>query len=63
MNESDDILWPEDDNGVIRDKNIINILLIGQDRRPGESRARSDSMMILSINRKTWLSKNNFFDA
>lgn len=49
----DDILWPEDDNGVIRDKNIINILLIGQDRRPGESRARSDSMMILSINRKT----------
>ncbi len=49
----DDILWPENHNGVIRDKNIINILLIGQDRRPGESRARSDSMMILTINRKS----------
>ena len=48
----DDILWPEDENGVIRDENIINILLIGQDRRPGESRARSDSMMILTINKK-----------
>jgi LCP family protein required for cell wall assembly len=33
-------------------ENIINILLIGQDRRPGESRARSDSMMILTINKK-----------
>lgn len=48
----DDVLWPEDENGVIRNENIINILLIGQDRRPGESRARSDSMMILTINKK-----------
>lgn len=32
---------------------IINILLIGQDRRPGESRARSDSMILVTVNRTT----------
>ncbi len=30
-----------------------NILLIGQDRRPGEGRARSDTMIIVSLNTKT----------
>lgn len=29
---------------------VTNILLIGQDRRPGEVRARSDSMILCSIN-------------
>ena len=48
-----EILWPENNNGVIKDKDVINILLIGQDKRPGESRARSDSMMIATINKKT----------
>ncbi len=32
---------------------IHNILLIGQDRRPGEVRARSDSMILCSINEDT----------
>ena len=32
---------------------IINILLIGQDRRPGETRARSDSMILCSFNKKS----------
>lgn len=31
---------------------IINILLIGQDKRPGEKRARSDAMIIASYNPK-----------
>ena len=30
---------------------IINILLVGQDRRPGEGRARSDSMILCSFNK------------
>lgn len=30
---------------------VINILLIGQDRREGESRARSDSMILCTVNR------------
>ena len=54
----DDVVWPVDedfmkDKDIIKkDKDIINILLIGQDRRPGEQRARSDSMMIATINKK-----------
>ena len=32
---------------------IVNILLIGQDRREGEGRARSDSMILVSFNKKS----------
>lgn len=32
---------------------IVNILLIGQDRREGEGRARSDSMILCTFNKKT----------
>ena len=35
------------------DENVINILLIGQDAREGQSRQRSDSMILCTINRKT----------
>lgn len=34
-------------------KEIVNILLIGQDRREGESRARSDAMILLTVNKDT----------
>lgn len=34
------------------DPRIINILLVGQDRRPGEGRQRSDSMMMVTFNTK-----------
>lgn len=33
-------------------ENIINILLIGQDRRPGEVRQRSDAMILCTINKE-----------
>lgn len=46
--DPDSIVWDEDEE-VYYDDKIINILLIGQDRRPGETRARSDSMIVLSI--------------
>lgn len=32
---------------------IINIMLLGEDRRPGQSRQRSDSMILCSFNTKT----------
>lgn len=32
------------------DSGLINILLIGQDRRPGEGRTRSDSMILCTVN-------------
>ena len=40
-----------DENADLIEKgdHIINILLIGQDRRPGETRARSDSMVLCTI--------------
>lgn len=34
-------------------ENVTNILLIGQDRVEGESRARSDSMILCTFNKKT----------
>ena len=36
-----------------RGSNIVNILLIGQDRREGESRARSDSILLCTFNKRT----------
>ena len=44
-----------DDTTLIGGKgsDLINILLIGQDRREGESRARSDSMILCTFNKKT----------
>lgn len=32
---------------------LVNILLVGQDRRPGEGRQRSDSMILVSFNKST----------
>lgn len=36
-----------------KNSNVINILLIGQDRREGETRARSDSMILCTFNKDT----------
>ena len=38
---------------VMDEKDVVNILLIGQDRREGEGRARSDSMILVTMNKKT----------
>ena len=46
----EEITW-SDKETVGGSDNVINILLIGQDRRPGEGRARSDAMIIASINK------------
>lgn len=48
--EPEEIDWPSDAE-LIKNKNILNILLIGQDRRPGEKRSRSDSMILVTINK------------
>ena len=47
----EDLKWPEGGD-IMKDKDIMNIMLIGQDKRPGEDRARSDSMMILTVNKR-----------
>lgn len=47
----DDVEW--DFIERIEDDKLINILLVGQDRREGESRQRSDTMILCSINPET----------
>ena len=49
--DEDDVDWGDVDI-VAQNDNVINILLIGQDRREGEGRARSDSMILCSVNKK-----------
>lgn len=49
---AEDVTWAPDSNDPIqKSENIINILLIGQDRRPGETRARSDAMILCTVNK------------
>ena len=47
----EDVQWGQAD-AVETAEHIFNILLIGQDRRPGEIRARSDTMILITINTK-----------
>ena len=47
----EEITW--EDIPAIGDDDILNIMLVGQDRRPGEGRTRSDVMMLCSINPQT----------
>jgi len=44
---------PSESESIVHSDDLINILLIGQDRRPGEGRQRSDSMILCSFNTKT----------
>ena len=46
-----DITWAENTEPIGQGKHIINILLIGQDRREGEGRQRSDAMILCTINK------------
>ena len=48
--EVEDVTLPKEDAAIIEEEDhIMNILLIGQDRRPGEGRQRSDSMILCTI--------------
>ncbi len=38
---------------IMKDKDVLNVLLIGTDARDNSSRGRSDSMILVSINKKT----------
>ena len=47
----EDMEWAEVEK-VESSDHIFNVLLVGQDRRPGEIRARSDTMILVTINTK-----------
>ena len=51
--EPEEIVWADADPDVMKDRDVVNILLIGQDRREGEGRQRSDSMILATINKKS----------
>ena len=44
----EDVQWEKAES--LNDDRLLNILLVGQDRRPGEGRQRSDAMIVISIN-------------
>ena len=46
--DADSVVWDKVD--ALDGNHVINILLIGQDRREGETRARSDTMILASVN-------------
>lgn len=48
-----DVTWSTNPVEVIEQEHVLNILLIGQDRRPGQGRQRSDAMILCSINTET----------
>ena len=48
-----DVEWDQNDEVITKQEHIINILLIGQDRRPGQGRQRSDVMLLCTLNTKT----------
>ncbi len=51
-----EIIWPDtDDITSFEDDKLINILIVGQDRRDGQSaRQRTDSMILVSVNPETY---------
>lgn len=51
--DPDDMDWNVNTEEVKDEAHIINIMLIGQDRRPGEGRQRSDVMILCTLNTVT----------
>ena len=51
--DPEDVTWETFADDQIRGADVVTVLLIGQDRRPGEVRARSDVMILCTLNRKS----------
>lgn len=49
----DEITMPTGNAEVIEDEDVVNILLLGQDRRGGSRNSLTDVMMLCSINKET----------
>ena len=47
------VSWNGDEYKTVDNDGLVNILLIGQDRREGENRQRSDAMILCSFNPET----------
>jgi len=51
--DPNDVQWESNKAPVTDEEHIINIMLIGQDRRPGQGRQRSDVMVLCTVNKST----------
>ena len=51
--DPDSVDWGNNATLLENSDDVLNILLIGQDRRPGQGRQRSDAMILCTINTKT----------
>lgn len=50
----EDVTMPEEPaEQIVMEDTVVNILLIGQDRRPGQKRQRSDAMILCTVNTET----------
>lgn len=49
--DAEDVQWDEATEDLEQSDDIINLLLIGQDRRSGEGRSRSDTIILLTVNK------------
>lgn len=50
----EDVVMPEGPaEEIVTQDTVVNILLIGQDRRPGQKRQRSDAMILCTVNTET----------
>ncbi len=49
--DGSDIEWGDNKDQIGEGEHIVNILLIGQDRREGQGRQRSDAMILCTINK------------
>lgn len=47
----EEIPEPEENGRQVNWDNVVNILLVGQDRRPGQGRQRSDTMIMVTFNK------------
>lgn len=50
--KEEDVDWGSSGGEITKSGNITNILLIGQDRREGQGRQRSDAMILCTINKE-----------
>ena len=48
---AEDVQWGEEIQELEQSDEIINVLLIGQDRRSHEGRSRSDTMILITVNK------------
>lgn len=48
---AEDVQWDEATEDLEQSDDIINLLLVGQDRRSGEGRSRTDTIILLTVNK------------